>query len=153
MFFMIGVSEGSKEFDHTQNVICPNCGRYGRDIVFMTYTVLSLFFIPCFKWNKQYFVRMSCCGKIYRLDPEVGKRIAKGEEVEILPSDLEAVDLGWQGTYSGWNDGGSQNSDGFQDDSISRRANWNGASKTCSNCGYQADADFDYCPKCGTKLP
>ena len=151
MFLMIGVSEGSKEFDYVQNVICPGCGRYGRYIVFMTYTVLSLFFIPCFKWNKQYFVRMSCCGKVYRLDPEVGKKIAKGEAVEIMASDLEEVDMGWQNT-SGWNQGGGWSDGSWQDDSISRRANWNGAKKTCSNCGYQADADFDYCPKCGTRL-
>ena len=144
---MIGVSEGSKEFDFTQNVICPNCGRYGRYMVFMTYTVLSLFFIPCFKWNRQYFVRMSCCGKIYRLDPEVGKRIAKGEEVQIMPEDLEEADFGWQENSSGW-----YQDCGYADDSISRRANWNGSSKTCSHCGYQADPDFDYCPKCGNRL-
>ena len=93
MFLMIGVSEGSKEFEYSQMTICPGCGRYGRYIVFMTYTVLSLFFIPCFRWNKQYFVRMSCCGRICRLNPEKGKRIAKGEEIEIRPEDLEDVDM------------------------------------------------------------
>lgn len=134
MFLMIGVSEGSKEFDYTRTTICPGCGRYGRYIVYMTYTVLSLFFIPCFKWNKQYYVRMSCCGKTYRLNPETGKRIARGEEVEITPEDLEEVNMGWS-------DGG-----------ISSRANWTGASKTCSHCGYVADPDFEYCPKCGNRL-
>lgn len=134
MFFMIGITEGSREFDHTQTVMCAGCGRYGRYIVFMTYTVLSLFFIPCFKWNKQYFVRMSCCGKIYRLDPEIGKRISRGEEIEICREDLEEVDFG------------------YSDDGISRRANWTGFSKTCPGCGYEADQDFEYCPKCGRKL-
>lgn len=134
---MIGVSEGAKEFEFGQNVICAGCGRYGRYIVYMTYTVLSLFFIPCFKWNRQYFVRMSCCGKTYRLDPEVGKRIARGEEVQIRPEDLEEVSDGWQSADS---------------ENTVRWANWTNQVKTCRHCGYAADADFDYCPKCGNKL-
>ena len=28
------------------------------------------------------FVEMSCCGAVYELDPEVGKRLLRGEEVE-----------------------------------------------------------------------
>lgn len=142
---MIGVSQGSKEFDFTQTVICPCCGRYGRYIVFMTFSVLSLFFIPCFKWNKQYFVRMSCCGKIYRLNPEIGKLISKGEEMEIRPEDLEEVDFGYSDGYSG-------GYAGYSDGGIRSRANWNGNTKTCSSCGYEADSDFEYCPKCGRRL-
>ena len=136
MFFMIGVSEGSKEFDFTQTDICRACGRYGRYIVFMTYTVLSLFFIPTFRWNKQYYVRMSCCGKIYRLNPEVGKRIASGEDVRIQPEDLE--DTG-----------------GYSSGDISRNAHmdgWSGLSKTCEHCGYTTNEDFDFCPKCGKRF-
>ena len=57
----------------------------------------NMFFIPCFKWNKQYFVQTSCCGTVYRLDPEVGRRIARGEELEIRQEDLEPVSRGWQG--------------------------------------------------------
>ena len=52
MFFMMGITDGRKDFDFHQQIICDICGKYGRFQVFMTYTVLSLFFIPCFKWNK-----------------------------------------------------------------------------------------------------
>lgn len=38
---------------------------------------------------------MSCCGKTYKLDPEVGKKIARGENVQICPGDLENVSGGW----------------------------------------------------------
>jgi hypothetical protein len=58
---MLGITEGKKEFEHNQVVICERCGSYGRYEVYMTYTVLSLFFIPCFKWNRQYYVRTTCC--------------------------------------------------------------------------------------------
>lgn len=88
MFFMVGVYPGQKIFDFTQTEICKSCHKYGRYEVYMTYMQLLLFFIPCFRWRKEYFVRMTCCGTIYRLDPEVGKRIARGEDVTIRESDL-----------------------------------------------------------------
>ncbi len=95
MFFMIGISQGSKEFEYHRMVTCAKCGRLGSYVVYMTYTVLSLFFIPCFKWDKHYYVRMSCCGTEYELDPEVGKRIAKGEDIDIMPGDLTELSSGF----------------------------------------------------------
>lgn len=44
MFFMMGITDGRKDFDFVQTMICDACGKYGRYQVFMTYTVLSLFF-------------------------------------------------------------------------------------------------------------
>lgn len=122
MFFMMGITDSSKEFDFNQTIICDICGKYGSFKVFMTYTVLSLFFIPCIKWNKRFYVRTSCCNTLYELDPEVGKKIAKGEEVKILPEHLRKIETGY-GTY-----------------------------KKCSNCGYETNEDFEFCPKCGNKF-
>ena len=45
MFFMMGITDGRKDFDFHQQIICDICGKYGRFQVSMTYTVLSLFFI------------------------------------------------------------------------------------------------------------
>lgn len=78
MFFMMGITDGRKDLDFSQQMICNVCGRYGRYQGFMTYTVLSLFFIPCFKWNKHYYVTTSCCGSMYELDSEIGKEIECG---------------------------------------------------------------------------
>lgn len=91
MFFMMGITDGRKDFDFHQQIICDICGKYGRFQVFMTYTVLSLFFIPCFKWNKHYYVQTSCCNTVYELDAEIGKRIAAGEDMEILPQHLRQM--------------------------------------------------------------
>ena len=88
MFFIMGITDGRKDFDFSQTVICDSCGKYGRYQVFMLYTVLSLFFIPTLKWNKRYYVQMSCCGSVYELDSEIGKRIASGEDLQIKPQDL-----------------------------------------------------------------
>lgn len=122
MLFIMGITEGRKDFDYSQMITCDSCGRYGRYQVFMLYTVLSLFFIPTFKWNKRYYVQTSCCGTIYELDPEIGKRIASGEDVQIKPQDLTMVNSG------------------------------RGFFKHCNNCGYETAEDFDFCPKCGMRF-
>ena len=46
-FFMMAITDGRKDLKFSQMIICDVCGKYGRYQVFMTYTVLSLFFIPC----------------------------------------------------------------------------------------------------------
>jgi hypothetical protein len=120
----MGITDGRKDFEFYQQIICDVCGRYGRYQVFMTYTVLSLFFIPCFKWNKHYYVQTSCCGTMYELDPEIGKRISKGEQVEILPQHLNRI----------------------------RQNRWSNPYKRCGNCGFETTEDFEYCPKCGNKF-
>ncbi len=125
MFFMMGITDGRKDLDFNQQIICSECGRYGRYQVYMTYMVLSLFFIPCFKWNKRYYVQTSCCNTIYELDTEIGKRIARGEDVEIQPEHLTRL-----------------NSWGY-----------NNRYKRCSNCGFETTEDFEYCPKCGHEFP
>ena len=126
MFFMIGINEDEKELPYGGPMtICANCGRYGRFLVYMTYTVLSLFFIPCFQWNKQYYVRMSCCNAVHRLDPEIGKIIARGENIEIKPEHLTQTSGGWQ--------------------------QWN-HSRHCMNCGFTTNEDFEFCPKCGRRF-
>ena len=48
MFFMIGITNGKKDLEHSQTEICDVCGRYGRYEVFMTFSQLLLFFIPVF---------------------------------------------------------------------------------------------------------
>ena len=124
MFFIIGINDGRKDLDFNQTVICSRCGRYGSYRVYRTFLQLLLFFIPCFKWGKKYYVEMSCCGTTYHLAPEVGKRIAKGEMVTIQDSDLSPLSFG---TYT--------------------------MIKHCSTCGYQTTEGFDFCPKCGTRFP
>jgi len=127
MFFMMGITDGRKDLDYNQTEICGVCGRYGRFQVFMTYTVLSLFFIPCFKWNRHYYVQTSCCNTLYELDREIGRRIERGEDVRILPEHLQKVGNGKSGyRYGGY--------------------------KRCPNCGYETTEDFVFCPKCGTRL-
>ncbi len=122
MFFMMGVTDRQKELEHDQTVICDVCGSYGRYVVFMTCTVLSLFLIPVWKWNRRYYVRMSCCGTLYELDPEIGRVIEQGTDVQIGNEDLTLL-------------------------SASHHPH-----KRCFNCGYETDEDFEFCPKCGQRF-
>ncbi len=130
MFFIFGINSGQKELSSDQLVICNICGGYGRYQVYMTYTSLSLFFIPVLKWGRSYYVKMSCCNSIYQLNGDVGKRMAAGEKPEISQSDLTLVKSG-------------------------KREQWKalaGRKRSCRNCGYETEEDFAYCPKCGGRL-
>jgi len=70
------------------------CGAYGRYQVMMTYMYFSFFFIPLFKWNKKFYVKMSCCEAVYELDPEKGKALARGQQADITQADLTLVQEG-----------------------------------------------------------
>lgn len=89
MFFIMGINSDYKKLNFIQNFVCPDCGIVGEYQVFVAYTVLSLFFIPIFKWCSKYYVQTSCCGKTYKLDNEVGRAIEKGEPIVISQNDLE----------------------------------------------------------------
>ena len=144
MFFMMGIMPGRKELNYNQLMICAACGKYGRYNVYMTYSVLSLFFIPVFKWGRQYFVQTSCCGATYRLNPDIGRRIEHGEQVEIRPADLERV----QSPYGSRSAGNS----GYNGYSYRNPGYDAGMRKICSGCGYSTEEDFEYCPKCGRRF-
>lgn len=123
MFFIMGMSSKIDKLDFNQNTICPNCGRYGRYEVFMEYSYLSLFFIPIIKWGKKYYAKTSCCGSTYSIPKELGKRIAKKEDVDLTEQDLQIIRPGHAHHI-----------------------------KRCTNCGFETREDFIYCPKCSNIL-
>ena len=132
MIFIGGISQGQKILDYVKTVICDRCGGYGRYQVYMTYMYFSFFFIPLFKWNKKFYVKMSCCEAVYELDPEKGKALARGQQADITQADLTLVQEGNRrssyenGSYKVW--------------------------KKCVRCGYETEEVFEYCPKCGGRL-
>lgn len=122
MFFIMGISNGEKKLDYVKTIICSHCSKFGRYEIFMTYTYLSLFFIPIFKWNRHFYVKTTCCQELYELNPIIGKKILHGEDTDIKEEHLTFV----KGHYN--------------------------FSKQCSNCGYTTSSDYVYCPKCGKQL-
>jgi rubredoxin len=123
MFFIMGIASKTDKLDFNQNVICPNCGRYGRYEAFMEYTSLSLFFIPVFKWGKKYYVKTSCCGSTYSINRELGRKIERNEDVTLEEQDLHIIRPGYDHRI-----------------------------KRCLNCGFETIEDYRYCPKCSAIL-
>ncbi len=124
MFFIMGISSAQKKLEFVQTMLCSRCNQFGRYELYLTYTYLSLFFIPVFKWNKKFYVKTSCCGTLYTIDSALGKRILKGEPVTITEQDLILADTDNQYTKV----------------------------HKCPHCGFVSDPDFLYCPKCGNRL-
>jgi len=97
MFFAIGITDRREDLEYDGGVMtCDSCGAYGRYQIFMVCTVLYLFFIPVWRWNKRYYVETSCCHTVYELDPSVGEAIAGGEQIEIRETDLNRIRKGQQ---------------------------------------------------------
>lgn len=121
MFFIMGVTSRKEKLNFLQNIICKNCGKYGRYEIFISYSLLTIFFIPIFKFAKKYYVKSSCCNTVYQISKELGNKIYKGEITQIEESDLVIIN-----TYNNY-------------------------SNICPNCGCQLNGNFNYCPNCGAK--
>lgn len=123
MFLIFGVEEGSKQILFRQRVLCPVCGRYGDMTVWMTYTYFMFFFVPLFKWNRRYYVKMECCGAGFEIPVELGRDIKDKKITDIDPSKLE-----------------------FSDPVYGPKI------RRCPDCGFETTEDYYYCPKCGSLL-
>ena len=111
MIFIGGIGHGQKEIPYGQPAaLCAICGGYGRYQVIMAYTYFSFFFIPLFKWNRRYYVKTTCCGSLYELDPEVGKALARGEQMEIRQEHLHLLQRSGQNFRGEYGYGGNTGS-------------------------------------------
>ena len=133
MIFIGGISSGVKQIEYGKMVVCSRCGAYGRYHVYMTYMYFSFFFIPLFKWNRRYYVKMSCCGAEYGLEPEIGRALLHGADVDIRDEDLI---LCHEGNGNPWES----------------RTLAPESTRKCPACGYETNEDFSYCPRCGGRL-
>lgn len=121
MFFIFGLSSKEKDIDFRQTIVCENCGSYGSLNIFMTYSYFSLFFIPIIKWNKKYYVKKTCCGSLYTIDKDLGKKVERGWIKNIKEKDLDPIKFNKENK------------------------------RTCWNCNYPLDSIYEFCPKCGKK--
>ena len=94
MFFIMGIQDEERPLDFDQLVCCPVCGRYGRLRIVRRCTVLSLFFLPVFRWGRRYEARMGCCGASAVLPAELGRDVERGRATELDPSRLSFTGRG-----------------------------------------------------------
>lgn len=125
MFLIMGTGKKEKKLVFDQLVICKCCGKYGHLEVFLTYSYFMLFFIPIIKWNKHYYVTVSCCNEVVELDQELGKRIKKGEITSLNMDELNFT---------------------------SKEQCLEHELKKCGNCGFSAESTYQFCPQCGKEL-
>ena len=124
MFLIFGINQGEKQLHFDQSAVCKCCGHFGHITVWMSYTYFMLFFIPLFKWNKRYYVRMTCCSSACEISPELGHAIETGKTTSLNLDDLNF------------------NCDQTEKSPVHR----------CATCGFLTDEDFQFCPKCGKPL-
>ena len=154
MFFMLGTWPGRKDL-----------GIIDGYNVYMVYTSIVVFFIPVFKFGKQYYAEKG--GRTYQIDDETGKQIERGENVPLKFTGTAytgaAAGAAYGSTYAGQNyadrnyagqcnAGNSENNNtgafyGAGDDT------GRSAVKICMRCKYRTDnQEFTHCPMCGNKL-
>ena len=126
MFFIgiFGISEKEQEIMRFSGIICPQCGKMSSAVMITHYRYFHLFFIPLFKWNRQYLITLRCCGAVYEADPEYARELMNGHAIDF--SRLKKVSSGFGGFY--------QDTD-----------------TACPRCGRTFDKSFAYCPHCGHK--
>jgi len=93
MFFIafFGIEDKDKYIGTYNNIECPSCGRLTRYDIHKSYRYFHIFFIPTFRWNVRYYVKASCCGSLYELDPDVGREFEKNLRTEIRNEHLRPV--------------------------------------------------------------
>ena len=97
MFFVMGGGQDTKQLEFNQIIVCPSCHKYGQMNMYVTYSYVSLFFIPLFKWNKKYYVKMNCCGSTCEVSRETGQAVERGNISMINENELQ-----FQKTYNPW---------------------------------------------------
>lgn len=123
MFFIgiFGVEQKEKEL-RTWNVVCPDCGKMAKAALYMGYTYFHIFFIPTFRWNKRYFVKLRCCGSVYEVPEDYARSLVESDIIDFSKLKKVASGGGWSQVYT-----------------------------TCAHCGKSFERDFPYCPYCGTR--
>jgi len=94
MFFIFSISNHRKVLGNAQTVLCDVCGQFASYEISMTYQEFTLFFIPIFRYQHRFYASMGCCGSVYTLSEDVGKKFRRHELVSIDEDDLTLVKRG-----------------------------------------------------------
>ena len=127
MFFIgiFGVDSKEKQLRTFDNVVCGTCGRLSRAVMTISYSYFHIFFIPTFRWNKHYYIKLRCCGAVYEADEAYANILKTAGDIDF--SRLTRVS-------SGFGDFGDDRTD------------------NCAHCGAPLDKSFSWCPHCGHKI-
>ena len=85
MFFIgiFGVQNKARSLKEFDVAICADCERWSRAELVEEYTYFHFFFIPLYKWNKKYYVRLRCCQSLYEADAEYAKELKTSDTIDF----------------------------------------------------------------------
>lgn len=128
MFFIgiFGIEEKERELKTIAQVVCPVCGRFSQAVFVEHYTYLHIFFIPTFRWNKHYYIKLRCCSALYEADAAYADQLKTTETIDFTRLKLVSSGFG-------------------------RFTDFATSDTVCSSCGRSYDSGFAFCPHCGTK--
>lgn len=96
MFFVgiFGIESKEKKIKELSNIFCKACNKEEIGQLIKTYSYFHIFFIPIFRWNEIYYVLCNNCSTVYEIAKEKGKKIERGEEINITYWDLREINRG-----------------------------------------------------------
>ena len=122
MFLVMGIQDKVKVKKYSIDFPCHICeGPQGYELI-VKYTYFHLFFLPIWTWGHDYSLKCSACGSFYSIKTESQGK-CKNEPPNLTYWDLEPV----------------------------RMESKMAKVLKCSQCGYDLDVEFEFCPKCGKK--
>jgi len=85
MFFIgiFGLQNKEHSIREYDNIICQDCNRLSRAELFESYTYFHFFFIPLFKWNKNYFLKFRCCNSLYAVDHDYVQELRNSDDIDF----------------------------------------------------------------------
>ncbi len=84
MFFIFGGGIGMDAYLYLGLRYCENCHRVEHYHVYMQYHHISFFFLPLFKWSKEYVIACDHCRSGRRIDKETLEK-CKQLNARLLP--------------------------------------------------------------------
>ncbi len=96
MFLLLGSGQGDQDLELHQPIVCPVCGKKAFLEAYFHYTSFNVFFVPAYKFKKEYYAVTSCCGSITPITEKQGQDIYWGQ-IDALP--LKTLSLGVQSGF------------------------------------------------------
>ncbi len=91
MFLLLGAGEGDQDLMLHQPITCPVCGKKAHLEAYFHYQSFNVFFVPAYKYQKEFYAITSCCGSACPITEKQGNDIYWGQ-IDALP--LEKLSLG-----------------------------------------------------------
>lgn len=80
MFLIFGLVNGMRDLG-VRCCVLPCCGMV-RAVLTCTFQQFTLFFIPLFRFHRQYFLTCPQCGNVYMVSKEEGRRLERDADAQ-----------------------------------------------------------------------